>query len=92
MDSYERQIYRERYLLTLDQLAEGTTRPVGTEDVESYMGMEPTELEKVASYLLGERFINQPTFTTVALTHEGRKEVERLLSLPYEEIEGLVGN
>jgi len=90
MDLYEQQIHRERYLLTLHQLAEGTTSGVSVEDVESYMGMEPSQLDKVASYLLGEGYIKQVTFTTVGLTHPGLKEVERLLSLPYEEIEGRV--
>ena len=90
MDRYEQQIHRERYLLTLHKLSEETTRPVGAEDVESHMGMEPFELEKVATYLVCEGFINQITFTTIALTHSGLKEVERLLSLHYEEIEGRV--
>jgi hypothetical protein len=90
MDRYEQQIHRERYLLTLHKLSEETTRPVGAEDVESHMGIEPVELEKVATYLAGEGFIIQITFTTIALTHSGLKEVERLLSLHYEEIEGRV--
>jgi class 3 adenylate cyclase len=90
MDLYEQKIHRERYLLTLHHLAEGTTRAVSKQDVESYMGMELPELDKIASYLSGEGYTKEVTFTTVGLTHPGLKEVERLLSLPYEEIEGRV--
>lgn len=52
--------------------------------------MEEEEADKVSHYLEDEQLISFPTYGTVALTHRGRKEAERLHSLPYSEVEGRV--
>ena len=81
------QIQRERYLLTVYKLVDGDTNQGALgDDVLKSLGMEADEANKIAQYLKDEGLLKFRTFSSIALTHPGLKEVERLHSLPYNEV------
>jgi hypothetical protein len=67
-----------------------TSHSAPCDELLGQLKMEEDEANRIADYLKGEELIEGRTFTTVGLTHKGRKEAERLQSLPYEDVEGRV--
>lgn len=79
---------RIEFLLTLHEVAEGNLHQgVLDDELAEKLGLETTAFRRHAVYLKEEGLVKFQTFSSIALTHEGRKEAERIMSERYVEKE-----
>jgi hypothetical protein len=82
---------RVDFLLSLYEMAGGNPlQGVLDEELATKLNMDITEFRLHAEYLKEEGLIKYQTFSSISLTHEGRKEAERIMSEAYAEREHCV--
>jgi hypothetical protein len=79
---------RLQFLLTLHEMAGGNLyQGVLDNELAEKLNMETTEFRRHAVYLKEEELVKFQTFGSIAITHRGRKEVERIMAERYVERE-----